>query len=53
MDSKWLRGGVYFVDKIPRNVTGKFLRNEVQKMANSMFLSKKHGGRHKAIIETV
>lgn len=30
---KWLRGGVKFVNDIPKNATGKIMRSELQKMA--------------------
>lgn len=38
MDCKRLRGGVYFVNKLPRTISGKLQRNEVAKTAMDLFL---------------
>lgn len=32
-----LRGGIYFVDSIPKTHNGKFKRNKIVKMAEEMF----------------
>lgn len=36
MDCKRLRGGVYFVQELPRTITGKLQRNAAQKLAVSL-----------------
>jgi 4-coumarate--CoA ligase len=35
-NSKWLRGGVKFINEIPKNPTGKILRRELRELYNSM-----------------
>jgi acyl-coenzyme A synthetase/AMP-(fatty) acid ligase len=33
---KWLRGGVKFIDNIPKNITGKILRFELREYYKNM-----------------
>jgi len=33
---KWLRGGVKFIDEIPKNITGKILRREMKELYKTM-----------------
>ena len=33
---KQIRGGVYFVDKLPRNLQGKILRNKLRELVKSL-----------------
>lgn len=42
MDSKRLRGGVYFVQSLPETMTGKIQRNKALDIAVEMY-NKKYG----------
>ena len=40
-----LRGGVHFVDSLPKTHNGKFLRNKITEMAEKMFKVAKENDR--------
>lgn len=46
MDTHKLRGGVYFVDSMPKGVTGKNLRREAKEIAIKLYEMKKQNGQN-------